>query len=141
MRESAMDTHAARDGCSRQAVTDSKRFGPLCRLGYTISGQDGAGFTATDPATGQKIRRLTFAAFTKAVRQVGLTRAARSELLVKRATPEHRLREQVETQRLQLIAMERREVCPTKRTPKTKTRTAAPARRRQRLNNSRNFPA
>ena len=132
MREHAM-THDKGESAGRsRAVINARRFGPLCRLGYSISGQDGVGFTATDRATGQEIRRLTFAAFTKAVRQVGLTRTARSELLEKRATPDHQARQDVENQRLHLLARERREVVPPKRTPKTKARAAAPARRRQR---------
>ena len=135
MRESAMDTHAARDGCSRQAVTDSKRFGPLCRLGYTIRGSDGKGFSATNPATGTKIRRLTFDAFAKAVRKAGVTRAERSRLLEKRSEPDYQARQDVENQRLHLLAMERREVCPDNRQPRPKPiRTAAPVRR-LRVNN------
>ena len=119
MKEFAMGTHDDRGVPGRQVVTDRKRFGPLCRLGYTIRGTDAKGFKATDLATGTEIRRLTFDAFSKAVKAAGLTRSARARLLTKRATPEHRLREQIEHQRLQLLAMERREVCPTKRTPKT----------------------
>ena len=106
MREYAIATRAG--GASRQR--DAKRFKPLMRLGYSISGWDGDGFTATNLASGKEIRRLTFDAFAKAVRRAGLTPAARSQLLEKRATPEHRMREQVENQRLQLLAMERREL-------------------------------
>ncbi len=115
MRERAMYAPSGQAG-HRQAVRDAQRFSPLLRLGYTISGgHDGKCFTATDPASGKEIRRLTFDAFDKAVRKAGLTPAARSQLLEKRASPDGRLRDQVENQRLQLLAMERREVCPTKR--------------------------
>ena len=126
MREHATTTHAKHT----QSQTDAKRFRPLCHLGYQISGRDDKGFTATDPASGETIRRLTFEAFDKAVRTAGLTRAARSKLLEKRATPDHQARQTVENMRLHLLARERREVVPTKRTPKTKARAAAPARRR-----------
>ena len=106
MREYAIATRAG--GASRQR--DAKRFKPLMRLGYSISGCDGDGFTATNLASGKEIRRLTFDAFAKAVRKEGMTRTARSELLEKRASPDGRLREQVECQRLQLLAMESREL-------------------------------
>jgi len=109
MKERAMDTPQDLNG-RRHAALDAWRFGPLCRLGYKISGRDEKGFTATDPASGKVIRRLTFRAFDKAVRKAGLTRSSRSQLLAKRATSEHQLREQVENQRLQLLAMERREL-------------------------------
>ncbi len=109
-----MEAHSVSDG-RRQTALNAWRFGPLCHLGYTVSGRDGEGFTATDPTTGKEIRRITFDAFAKAVRKAGPTPTARSQLLEKRATPEYRMREQVEHQRLQLLAMERREVCPTKR--------------------------
>ncbi len=113
MREKAMDPLSGR----RQTALNAWRFGPLCRLGYRVSGRDGKGFTAIDLASGKEIRRLTFDVFSKAVKTAGMTRSARARLLTKRATPEHRLREQIEHQRLHLLARERREVCPTKRTP------------------------
>jgi len=139
MRENAMGPFCELGG-RRQTALNAWRFGPLCKLGYTISGRDDKGFTATDRATGKEIRRRNFDDFAKAVRASGLTRTCRSRLLTKRATPDHRIRQQLENQRLQLLVMKRREACP-KRTPKAKTRAAAPARRRLRLNNSRNFPA
>ncbi len=43
-----------------------------------------------------------------------MTRAARTELLEKRSRPEYQLREQVNNQRLHLLARERREVSPNK---------------------------
>ena len=109
MRERAMDAPSGQTG-HRQAARDAQRFSPLLRLGYKISGRDEEGFTATDPASGKVIRRLTFKAFDKAVQAAGLTRSSRSQLLAKRATSEYRLREQVENQRLQLLAMESREL-------------------------------
>ena len=117
------------------------RFRPLGKLGYTIScGGDDRGFTAVDKRTGRTIRRLTADAFDKAVRKAGMTRTARSKLLEKRATPDGRLRDQVECQRLQLLEMERREVCPTKRVPKPKAvRTSATAARQPRVSPCRNW--
>ena len=62
MTQKAMSTHATqRGGPGRQAIADARRFRPLCHLGYQISGSDDKGFRATDPASGEKIRRLTFA--------------------------------------------------------------------------------
>ena len=129
MREHATTTHAKHT----RVQVDAKRFRPLCRLGFTIRGSNAKGFTATDPVSGKEIRRLTFDAFTKAVRAAGMTRAARSELLEKRSKPEYKARERVNIQRLQLLARERREVCPDKRQPRP-IRTAAPVRR-LRINN------
>ena len=102
-------------GAMAQLQQERARFSPLCKLGYSISGCDDRGFTAVDKSTGKTIRRLTFDAFDKAVRKAGMTPTVRSELLEKRATPEYRIRAQVESQRLQLLARERREMCPTKR--------------------------
>ena len=96
---------------------DAKRFLPLCRLGYRINGKDGRGFNATDPHTGVQIRRLTFEAFDTAVRKAGMTRAARSQLLAERSTSHGQARQTVESMRLQLLAMERREVGQSKRKP------------------------
>ena len=109
MREYAANTFRS-DGAMARIQQVRARFSPLSKLGYTISGSDDQGFTAVDKSTNKTIRRLTFAAFAKAVRKAGLTPAARSQLLEKRATPEHRMREQVENQRLQLLERERREV-------------------------------
>ena len=127
MIENAMKPLSGR----HQTALNAWRFGPLCRMGYTISGRDDKGFTATDRATGQEISRRNFDDFAKAVRASGLTRTCRSRLLEKRSDPDHRIRQLVENQRLQLLVM--------KRTPKAKTRAAAPARRRLRVNNSWNF--
>ncbi len=135
MREQAMNRYNSESAGRSRAAINARRFSPLCGLGYAICGQDGMGFTATDPTTGKTIRRLTFEAFDKAVRAAGMTRAARSELLEKRATPEYRLREQVNTQRLQLLAMERREVCPDNRQPRPKPIRTAATVRRLRVNN------
>ena len=127
MREHATTTHANNN---TQAQADARRFGPLCARGYRVSGRDGKGFKATDPASGETIRRLSFKAFDIAVRAAGMTSAARAKLLEKRSTPEHRLRERVANQRLTLLEMERREVCPGKRQPRPKPiHTAAPVRR------------
>jgi len=68
-----------------------------------------------DKSTGKTIRRQTYDAFAKAVHKAGTTPTERSRLLAKRASPAGRAREQVENMRLQLLAMERREMCPTKR--------------------------
>ena len=89
---------------------DAKRFLPLCRLGYRINGKDGRGFNATDPHTGEVIRRLTFEAFDTAVRKAGMTRAARSQLLAERETSHGKAKQIVASMRLQLLAMEQREV-------------------------------
>ena len=129
MGENAMGPFCGELGGRRQTALNAWRFGPLCKLGYTISGRDDKGFTATDRATGKEIRRRNFDDFAKAVRASGLTRTCRSRLLEKRSDPNHRIRQQLENQRLQLLVRERREA------------PAAPAKRRQRLNNSRNFPA
>ena len=104
-------------GGRRHAALDAWRFGPLCRLGYKISGRDEKGFTATDPDTGKKIRRLSFSSFDTAVRKAGMTKAARSRLLAERATSHGKARQTVESMRLQLLAMERREVGQSKRKP------------------------
>ena len=82
--------------------------------------------------SGKPADGYTFEAFAKAVRKAGVTRAVRSRLLEKRSEPDYQARQDVENQRLHLLARERREVVPTKRTPKTKARAAAPARRRVR---------
>ena len=140
MKEYAANTFRS-DGAMARIQQVRARFSPLSKLGYSISGCDDRGFTAVDKSTGKTIRRLTFDAFDKAVRKAGLTPAARSQLLEKRASPDGRLRDQVENQRLQLLAMERREVCPSKRKPKPKpVRTAAPVRR-LRMNNFNNVAA
>ena len=134
MREKATDPYCERGG-RRQSALNAWRFGPLCHLGYTISGSNDTGFKAVDPATGKTIRRLKFENFRRVVRAAGMTRAARSKLLEKRATPEYRLRERVKNQRLTLLELERREVCPSKRQPRPRPIRPAATERRVRLNN------
>jgi len=138
MKERAMEAHSVSDG-RRQTALNAWRFGPLCHLGYTVSGRDGEGFTATDPATGKEIRRITFDAFAKAVRKAGLTRAARGRVIATRKTPDGKLRDRVERQRLTLLAMERREVCPSKPRPAPRpSRAPVTTARRPRMNLCRN---
>ena len=105
------------------------------RIDYDVPHISGCGARERPPAAFDcvALRRRNFADFAKAVRAAGRASTCRSRLLEKRSDPDHRIRQQIEHQRLQLVVM--------KRTPKAKTRAAAPARRRLRLNNSGNFPA
>ena len=100
MKERAtMTEYAGLTGARR----DAKRFGPLCTLGYTISGKDGVGFMALDPDSGKEIRRRNFDDFAKAVVRAGWNK------------PTNKARRQVASQRLHLLAMERREIGSSKR--------------------------